>query len=50
MKHRKENHQCCRVDVVEEIIHKVVADESPSSPMDRDIVNSIEVVEEEFNK
>lgn len=35
---------------MEEIVQKVVANESPSSPMNKVIVNSIEAVEYESNK
>lgn len=50
MKHHKENPQCYRVDVMEEIVQKVVACESPSSLMRWVMVNYIELVGDQSDK
>lgn len=47
MKHHKENHRCYRTDIMEVIVQEVPAEETPSPPMDRVIINSAERVEDE---
>jgi hypothetical protein len=45
IKHRTENPQCYRVDVVEEIVEDNSREPQPTQPMERAIVNSIESYE-----
>jgi hypothetical protein len=47
MKHRNENPQCYRVDVVEEIVEDVKKEENPIPPMERVLINSIESYEKD---
>lgn len=47
MRHHKENHQCYRIDVVEELVQEVTAAETPSPLMDLVIINSVEQVKYE---
>lgn len=47
MKHRNENPQCYRVDVVDEVVEGVSKEETPIQPMERVPVNSVEGCEKE---
>jgi len=42
IKHRNENPQCYRVDVIDEIVEDNSREPRPTQPMERIIVNSIE--------
>jgi len=43
MKHRAENPKCYRIDVVDEIVEDNSCEPQPTQPMERAIVNSIEL-------
>jgi len=45
MKHRTENPQCYRIDVIEEIVEDNSCEPKPTQPMERAIVNSIKSCE-----
>ena len=49
MKHQKENPRCYRIGITKHIVQKVAIEESSSPPIDRVILNSIKVVEDEFD-
>ncbi|MCI84587.1 hypothetical protein A2U01_0105865, partial [Trifolium medium] len=49
-KHDEEEPQCYRVDVVEEVVEDVFVEETPSLPLERVIVNSIDDLEEEWDR
>jgi hypothetical protein len=50
MKHNDDEPQCFKVDVVEEVVKDVFVEETPSFPLERVIVNSIDDLEEEWEK
>jgi len=50
MKHRNENPQCYRVDVVDDMVEETTLEESPSPPLERVIVNSIESSNEDMGE
>jgi len=50
MKHRSENPQCYRVDVVDHIVEETNIKESPSPTLERVIVNSIESTAEDMSE
>ncbi|XP_045831120.1 uncharacterized protein LOC123922450 [Trifolium pratense] len=50
MKHHDEEPQCYKVDVIEEVVEDVLVEETPSLPLERVIVNSIDDLEEEWDK
>lgn len=50
MKHHNETLQCYQIDVIEELIEVVSRKETPSSLVERVLVQSIEVDNEEENK
>lgn len=50
MKHRSENPQCYRVDVVDHIVEETTTKESPAPTLERVIVNSIESNDEDMSK
>lgn len=50
MKHRNENPECYRVDVVDDIVEETTFEESPSLPLQRVIVNSIESSNEDMGE
>ncbi|MCI75266.1 hypothetical protein A2U01_0096534, partial [Trifolium medium] len=41
---------CHRVDVVEEVVEDVFVEDTPSSPLERVLVNSIDELEEEDDR
>jgi len=43
MKHRTENPQCYRVDIVDEIVEDNSPEPQPTQPMEKEIFNSIEL-------
>ncbi|MCI67133.1 hypothetical protein A2U01_0088391, partial [Trifolium medium] len=43
----EESPQCHRVEVIEEVVKDVFAEDTPSPPLERTIVNSIDALEEE---
>ncbi|MCI60505.1 hypothetical protein A2U01_0081761 [Trifolium medium] len=46
-RHDEEEPECHRVDVIEEVVEDVFVEESPSPPLERVLVNSIDELEEE---
>ncbi|MCI09998.1 hypothetical protein A2U01_0031089, partial [Trifolium medium] len=50
MKMHDEEPQCHRVDVVEEVVEDVFAEETPTPSLERVIVNSIDELEEEWDR
>ncbi|MCH92616.1 hypothetical protein A2U01_0013556 [Trifolium medium] len=50
MKHHDDEPQCYKVDVIEEVVEDVLVEETPSLPLERVIVNSIDDLEEEWDK
>ncbi|GAU46577.1 hypothetical protein TSUD_402660 [Trifolium subterraneum] len=50
MKHNDDEPQCFKVDVVEEVVKDVFIEDTPSVPLERVIVNSIDDLEEEWEK
>ncbi|MCI82102.1 hypothetical protein A2U01_0103376, partial [Trifolium medium] len=46
-RHDEEKPQCHRVEVVEEVVKDVFAEETPSPPLERIMVNSIDGFEEQ---
>ncbi|MCI69916.1 hypothetical protein A2U01_0091179, partial [Trifolium medium] len=46
-RHDEEEPQCHRVDVIEEVMEDVFVEETPSPPLERVLVNSIDELEEE---
>ncbi|CAJ2639773.1 unnamed protein product [Trifolium pratense] len=50
MKHHDDEPQCFKVDVIEEVVEDVSVEETPSLPLERVIVNSIDDLEEEWDK
>ncbi|CAJ2669261.1 unnamed protein product [Trifolium pratense] len=50
MKHHDDEPQCYKVDVIEEVVEDVLVEETPSSPLERVIANSIDDLEEEWDK
>ncbi|PNX67980.1 hypothetical protein L195_g063771, partial [Trifolium pratense] len=50
MKHHDDEPQCYKVDVIEEVVEDVSVEETPSFPLERVIVNSIDDLEEEWDK
>ncbi|MCI71020.1 hypothetical protein A2U01_0092283, partial [Trifolium medium] len=49
-RHDEEEPQCHRVDVVEEVVEDVFVEETLSPPLERVIVNSIDDLEEEWDR
>ncbi|MCI52269.1 hypothetical protein A2U01_0073513, partial [Trifolium medium] len=47
MKRHDEEPQCQRVEVIEEVVKDVFAEETPNPPLERIMVNSIDELEEE---
>ncbi|CAJ2666538.1 unnamed protein product [Trifolium pratense] len=50
MKHHDDEPQCFKVDVIEEVVEDVLVEETPSLPLERVIVNSIDDLEDEWDK
>jgi hypothetical protein len=50
MKHRSENPQCYRVDVVDHIVEETTNEESPAPTLERVIVNSIETSDKDMGE
>ncbi|KAK2428208.1 hypothetical protein QL285_026743 [Trifolium repens] len=50
MKHNDDEPQCFKVDVVEEVVKDIFIEDTPSVPLERVIVNSIDDLEEEWEK
>ncbi|MCI21947.1 hypothetical protein A2U01_0043118, partial [Trifolium medium] len=50
MKRHDEDPECHRVDIVEEVVEDVFVEETPTPPLERVIVNSIDDLEEEWEK
>ncbi|CAJ2637538.1 unnamed protein product [Trifolium pratense] len=50
MKHHDDEPQCFKIDVIEEVVEDVSVEETPSLPLERVIVNSIDDLEEEWDK
>ncbi|GAU51100.1 hypothetical protein TSUD_411810 [Trifolium subterraneum] len=50
MKHHDDEPQCFKVDVIEEVVEDVLIEETPSPPLERVIVNSIDDLEEEWER
>jgi hypothetical protein len=50
MKHHDDEPQCFKVDVIEEVVKDVLVEETPPLPLERVIVNSIDDLEEEWDK
>ncbi|MCI66854.1 hypothetical protein A2U01_0088112, partial [Trifolium medium] len=46
-RHDEEEPRCHRVEVIEEVVEDVFAEETPSPPLEMIIVNSIDELEEE---
>ncbi|MCI82001.1 hypothetical protein A2U01_0103275, partial [Trifolium medium] len=46
-RHDEEEPQCHHVDVVEEVVEDVFEEKTPSPPLERVLVNSIDELEEE---
>jgi len=49
MKHRNENPQCYRVDVVDGLVNETNREETPSQPLERVMANSIECSDKDMN-
>ncbi|CAJ2652694.1 unnamed protein product [Trifolium pratense] len=50
MKHHDDEPQCFKVDVIEEVVEDVSVEETPSLPLERVTANSIDDLEEEWDK
>jgi hypothetical protein len=50
MKHKDDEPKCFKVDVIEEVVHDVFVEETHSPPLERVIANSIDDLEEEWEK
>ncbi|CAJ2668475.1 unnamed protein product [Trifolium pratense] len=50
MKHHDDEPQCFKVDVIEEVVEDVLVEETPSLPLERVIINSIDDLEDEWDK
>ncbi|MCI23964.1 hypothetical protein A2U01_0045147, partial [Trifolium medium] len=50
MKKHDEDPECHRVDVVEEVVEDVFVEETHTPPLERVLVNSIDDLEEEWEK
>ncbi|MCI69773.1 hypothetical protein A2U01_0091036, partial [Trifolium medium] len=46
-RHGEEEPQCHRVDIIQEVVEDIFAEETPSPPLERVLVNSIDELEEE---
>ena len=50
MKHRNENLQCYRVDVLDGLVDETTQEETPSQPLERVMANSIDCSEKDMNE
>ncbi|MCI31987.1 hypothetical protein A2U01_0053199, partial [Trifolium medium] len=50
MKRHDEDLECYRVDIVEEVVEDVFAEETPTPPLERVLVNSIDDLEKEWER
>jgi hypothetical protein len=50
MQQQNDEPQCFKVDVIEEVVEDVLVEETPVSPLERVIVNSIDDLEEEWDR
>ena len=49
-RHINENYQCHMVDVIEDIVEETTENESPTLPIERVIIKSVESIEEELDE